>query len=185
MGNKVEEIGYVSHIIKVRRVLWNVVYTLLFHPFPTQLFWWWRWLLLKMFGAKVDYHAYVYSSVKIWAPWNLIMEEGSCLGPDVICYNQAMVTVKKNATVSQYAYLCTAGHKTDEHNSALSGLIVAPIIICHASWIGTRAFINMGVEVGAYAIVGATASVYRDVDPWTVVGGNPAKYIKKRVIRYD
>ena len=45
------------------------------------------------------------------------------------------------------------------------------------------AFVGMGVEIGAGAIVGATASVYKNVEPWTVVGGNPAKFIKKRVIK--
>lgn len=38
----------------------------------------------------------------------------------------------------------------------------------------------MGVTIGEGAVVGATASVYKDVEPWTVVGGNPARFIKKR-----
>jgi putative colanic acid biosynthesis acetyltransferase WcaF len=40
----------------------------------------------------------------------------------------------------------------------------------------------MGVTIGQGAVVGATASVYKNIDPWTVVGGNPAKFIKKREI---
>ena len=40
----------------------------------------------------------------------------------------------------------------------------------------------MGVTIGQGAVVGATASVYKNVESWTVVGGNPAKVIKKRVI---
>jgi putative colanic acid biosynthesis acetyltransferase WcaF len=39
----------------------------------------------------------------------------------------------------------------------------------------------MGVEIGENAVVGATASVYKDVDPGMVVGGNPAKIIKRRL----
>lgn len=41
----------------------------------------------------------------------------------------------------------------------------------------------MGVTIGEGAIVGARAAVFKDVPPWTVVGGNPAKFIKKRVIK--
>lgn len=41
----------------------------------------------------------------------------------------------------------------------------------------------MGVTIGQGAVVGATASVYKDVESWTVVGGNPAKFIKKREIK--
>ena len=36
--------------------------------------------------------------------------------------------------------------------------------------------------IGEGAVVGATASVYKDVEPWTVVGGNPAKVLKMRKI---
>jgi putative colanic acid biosynthesis acetyltransferase WcaF len=79
--------------------------------------------------------------------------------------------------------LCTAGHTTDEVNNAETSLIIGDIVIKKNAWIGTRAFIGLGVEIGEGAIVGATASVYKDVEPWTIVGGNPAKFIKKRVIR--
>jgi putative colanic acid biosynthesis acetyltransferase WcaF len=40
----------------------------------------------------------------------------------------------------------------------------------------------MGVTVGEGAVVGARAAVFKDVEPWTVVGGNPAKFIKRRII---
>lgn len=183
MSSKVRNIGNVSKKIKLKRALWNVCCVLLFRFFPTQIFWWWRWLLLKMFGARISYRSHVYSSVKIWAPWNLEMAEGSCLGPNVICYNQAKVVLEVDACVSQYSYLCTAGHTIEEINNAETSLIIGDIVICKKAWIGTRAFIGLGVEIGEGAIVGATASVYKDVEPWTVVGGNPAKFIKKRVIK--
>lgn len=62
-------------------------------------------------------------------------------------------------------------------------MITAPIVIKDQAWIGARAYIGMGGTIGQGAVVGATASVYKDVDPWTVVGGNPAKVIKKRELR--
>lgn len=43
--------------------------------------------------------------------------------------------------------------------------------------------IGMGVEIGEGAVVGATVSVYKSVEPWTVVGGNQAKVVKKRTLR--
>lgn len=178
-------IGGVSKKTKIQRAFWNICYLLLFRLFPTQVFWWWRWILLRLFGAKISYMAYVYSSVKIWAPWNLKMEKGSCLGPDVICYNQANVIVEEDACVSQYSYLCTAGHNVNEINNAKTSLIVGDIIVRRKAWVGARSFIGLGVEIGEGAVVGASASVYKDVEPWTVVGGNPAKFIKKRVTRYE
>lgn len=175
--------GHITIENKIKRALWNIISIILFRPFITKVFRPWRIALLKVFGARIEWNAEVYASVKIWAPWNLHMGHRSCLGPDVICYNQDIIELENDVTVSQYSYLCTAGHQTDRSNTNDSGLITAPIIIRNGAWIGTRAFIGMGVEIGENSIVGATASVYKDVEPWTVVGGNPARFIKKRVIK--
>lgn len=183
MMEKAKTINRVSIKTKVLRALWFVAWLFLFRPFGTKLFNPWRLLLLKIFGANVCKDSGVYSSVKIWAPWNLTIGHNSWLGPNVICYNQDMVILEDNVTVSQYTYLCTAGHQTDTINDKDQGLIIAPITLRTGAWIGTRAFIGMGVEVGRNGIVGATASVYKDVEPWTVVGGNPAKFIKKRILQ--
>lgn len=181
--NPIEHVGHVHVTVKIKRVVWNVTSAILFRPFVTGVFRRWRIFLLNAFGANVSYGANVYSSCKIWAPWNLTMEKGSCLGPYTICYNQAMVTLEEDACLSQYSYLCTAGHESDKMNTADAGLIIAPITLKKGSWVGTRAFIGMGVVVGENAIVGATASVFKDVESMTVVGGNPAKFIKKREIK--
>lgn len=178
MPNKKSEIGHLTIKNKARRLIWNLCQTLFFRPAILPLMWPWRWFWLRLFGAKISHKANVYASVKIWAPWNLHMESGSCLGPHVICYNQAEVRLLKDSTVSQYAYLCAAGHSTSETNNPNSGLIVAPITIGEGAWVGTQAYIGMGVIVGNHAVVGARAAVYKDVDPKTVVGGNPAKIIK-------
>ena len=173
-------LGYVSKSIKIKRVVWNITAALLFRPFITPAFRKWRIALLRLFGAKVEWDANVYASVKIWAPWMLQMGHRACLGPEVICYNQDWVVLKDDAVVSQYTYLCTAGHDVNMMNTADKSLITAPIILKSKSWIGARSFIGMGVEIGEGAVVGATASVYKSVEPWSVVGGNPCKIIKMR-----
>ena len=175
--------GHVSGSIKIKRVVWNITAAFLFRPFITPVFRKWRIALLRMFGAKVEWDANVYASVKIWAPWMLQMGHRSCLGPEVICYNQDWVVLEDDAIVSQYSYLCTAGHDVDHANTADSGLITAPIVLRRGAWVGSRAFVSMGVIIGEYAIVGATASVYKDVDAYTIVGGNPAKMIRKRTLK--
>lgn len=139
----------------------------------------WKRTLLRAFGAKVADTANVYSSAKVYFPSNLTMGEYSCLASDVDCYNVAPIRIGANATVSQGAYLCTASHDITD---PLNHLITAPIVIEDQAWIGAKAFVGMGVTIGQGAVVGATASVYKNVESWTVVGGNPAKFIKMRVI---
>ncbi len=58
-----------------------------------------------------------------------------------------------------------------------------PITIEDCSWIATGAIILPGVTVGEGAVVAAGAVVTHDVPPWTVVAGNPAKEVKKRVLK--
>lgn len=173
-----QTIDHVTMQVKVRRAVWNVVCLLLFRPFGTKVFRLWRIALLRLFGAQVDWHVEVYASARIWAPWLLVMESGSCLGPHTIVYNQASVTLRHDVCVSQYAYICTAGHNLDQPNNAQTGLVVAPVLLGPAAWVGTRAFIGMGVEVGQEAVVGACACLFHDVAPRTVVGGNPAVVLR-------
>lgn len=165
---------------QIIRLLWGIVWTLFARPIPKSMLSGWKRFILRLFGAKLDKTAVIYSSAKVYYPANLVMEEHTCLASGVDCYNVAPITIKAHSTVSQGAYLCTASHDISD---AEHHLITASIIIESQAWVAADAFIGMGVTVGEGAVVGARACVFKDVEPWTVVGGNPAKVIKERVIR--
>ena len=169
--------------IKVLRVLWNVTYIIFFRPFGTRFFRRWRLLILQIWGAKVKRSSSIYSNVKIWAPWNLILEENAGIGPYSVIYNQDLISIGKNSKVSQYCYLCTAGHDIEELNNSKTGLITGAIILKDNVWIGTNSFINMNIVIGEGSVIAASSNVISNIDPWSVVGGNPASFIKKRVIQ--
>jgi putative colanic acid biosynthesis acetyltransferase WcaF len=164
---------------QISRFIWTIVWLVFAKPLPRRLGNSWKLFLLRLFGAKLHKTSVVYSSVKIYMPWNLEMHEYSCLAPDVDCYNVDKIIVGANSTVSQKTYLCTASHDITKTSNPL---ITAPITIKDQSWIGSSVFIGMGVTIGQGTVVGATASVFKSVEPWTIVGGNPAKFIKKRVL---
>lgn len=164
------------------RSLWNVVYVLFFRPFGTKIFNPWRLFLLSIFGAKVHRKSGVYASAKIWAPWNLELHKNAWIGYNVICYNVDKIILEEDVTISQYTHLCSASHDMNEVNHIL---ISSPIVVRRKAWIGADAFIGMGVTIGEGAVVGARAAVFKDVEPWIVVGGNPAKFIKKREINNE
>ena len=184
-NQKIDLSKYENHLGRKHqaiRLVWNIVWPLTTWFLPRSTGMGWKRTLLRMFGAKIHPTAVVYSSAKVYYPANLTMEENSCLASDVDCYNVDMITIGANTTVSQGAYLCTASH---DITNPLNPLITAPIVIEDQAWVGAKAYIGMGVTIGQGAVVGATASVYKDVEPWTVVGGNPAKIIKKRVIKNE
>ena len=162
------------------RLLWTVAWGLLARPLPRSVGSGWKRWLLRLFGARIAPTAIVYSSAKVYYPANLTMEAYSCLASDVDCYNVAPITIGANSTVSQGAYLCTASHDITD---PLNHLITAPIIIKDQAWVAAGAFVGMGVTIGQGAVVGARAAVFKSVEPWTVVGGNPAKFLKKRILK--
>ena len=165
---------------QVIRMLWSVVWGLLARPLPRSVGSGWKRWLLRLFGARIASTAIVYSSARVYYPANLTMEAYSCLASDVDCYNVAPVTIGANSTVSQGAYLCTASHDISD---PLNPLITAPIVIEDQAWVAAGAFVGMGVTIGQGAFVGARAALFKSVEPWTVVGGNPAKFIKKRILK--
>ena len=165
---------------KIRRMFWNICWTLLARPFPRYMFMPWKRFLLRLFGAQISNTVSVYASANIFMPWNLVMKDYSCIGPGVDCYNAALVVLGKNAVISQRAYLCTASH---DITLPTHPQIEKPIIIEDKVWVAAETFVGPGVTIGEGAVVGARACVFKDVEPWTVVGGNPAKFIKKRIIK--
>lgn len=164
---------------KCGRLLWMLVWATLFRTSPKPLFGW-RRALLRLFGAKVARTAHPHPSVRIWAPWNLEMGEYSGLGPFVDCYNVARVVLGANATVSQYSFLCTASHDFELPHFPL---VASSIVLGPGAWVAADAFIGPGVTLGEGAVVAARSTVVRDVEPWTVVAGNPARFIRARVMR--
>ncbi len=165
---------------KLGRVLWNVCYWLLFRPSGIGPFRLWRIALLKLFKAKLSWSTNIYASAKIWAPWNLEMGNYATLGRQVDCYNQGKIQIGDNTVISQKAYLCASSHDISDPKN---NLILKPITIADQVWVAADAFVGPGVTLGQGAVVGARAAVFKNVEPWTVVGGNPAKFIKKREIK--
>ena len=163
---------------KFGRALWNIVYGLFFRTAPFSILNGWRIFLLRCFGAKFEGRVFVHHTVRIWAPWNLEMNTTG-LSKNVNCYNVDKIKIGYCAVVSEGVYLCTASHDITNHQHPL---ITASIVIEDQAWVATEAFIGMGVTVGQGAVVGARAAVFKNVPSWTVVGGNPAQFLKQRIL---
>ena len=161
---------------KLARVMWALTYLMLFRLSPIPCFAW-RRFLLRLFGATLASDAKVYPSTRIWAPWNLTMEQRSCLGPEVYCYSVDRVFLGVDSTASFRTFLCTASHNI---NDPQRPLVTGPIRLDRGAFVFADAFIGMNVTVGEGAVAAARAVVVRSVEPWDVVGGNPARVIAHR-----
>ena len=161
---------------RVVRALWIISWRLLASWTPPPLHPW-RRMLLRLFGARIASTARVYGSARIWYPANLQMGEYSVLGWDVICYCQGKVTLDDFANVAQRAHLCAGTHDIDD---PAFQLITRPIVIGRHAWVAADAFVGPGVTLGEGAVLGARGVAFKDLPPWSVHIGNPAKFLRMR-----
>lgn len=162
------------------RVLWIPgQYLLRLSPRP---FFGWRRLVLRAYGARVGANVHVHNSTRVAMPWNLTLGDWSAVGEDVLVYNLGPVVIGERATVSHRAHLCAGTH---DYRRADLPLEKPPIVVGSQAWVCADAFVGPGVTVGEGAVVGAAAVAVRDIPPWTVVAGNPARVVKERVLVDD
>ena len=158
---------------RLRRLAWHITYLFIYRPTPVFAHVW-RCLILKMFGAEISLDAFPYPDARIWAPWNLVMKRGSCLGPNANCYNPARIVLHENALISQGAHLCSASHDYNLKEFPLTG---APITIGPSAWIAADVFVGPGVTVSDYGVALARAVIVKDIPSNDIVAGNPARRV--------
>jgi putative colanic acid biosynthesis acetyltransferase WcaF len=119
----------------------------------------------------------VYAGARIWAPWNLICEDAVGIADGAVIYNPAPIRLGSHCVVSQDAYLCGATHDID--NPAFP-MVSSPITVGAYAWICARAVVCAGVTVGEGAVLGLASVATRDLQPWTVYAGAPARRLRNR-----
>jgi len=164
---------------RLSRVLWNLVYTLLFRPSPRPLHGW-RSFLLRLFGAKLGRGCHIYPKALIWAPWNLSCEDEAGVADGVNLYNQAPISLGFRTVVSQGSHLCTGTH---DYESPRFELLAFPIRVGDQAWVCADCFVGPGVTIGPGAVIGARSVVTKDMPDWTVCAGHPCQPIKPRVMK--
>lgn len=140
-------------------------------------FWSCRRPYLRMIGAKIGRKTFIMKRNYFMAPWRLEIGEYSHINRDCIIDSRAGITIGNNVSVSHRVNLMTGGHDVDSPVFAGSD---ACIIIDDYVWLGVGSTILKGVRVGRGAVVCAGAVVTKDVAPYTIVGGVPAKVIGHR-----
>ena len=156
--------------------MWTVTWGLLAAWTPAPLHGW-RRMLLRLFGATVSPTARIYGSVQVWYPPNLVVGDNAVIGPGVHCYSMAPIRIGADAVVSQRAHLCAGTHDVDDPHFQL---LAMPIEIGARAWIATEAFVGPGVVVGEGAVLGARGVTVKNLDPWGIYAGNPARFIRAR-----
>ncbi len=174
------ELKYTNRIpvqTRFRRLAWGIIWALFIRPTPPWTCHAWRRFLYRLFGATIGKGSKIDPTCRCWAPWNLTLGQYTALAEGVDCYAVDKITIGSKVAISQRSFLCTASH---DITSLQRPLIHKPITIGDHAWVCAEAFVGPGVTLGEGAVAAARAVLCKDVEPWTVVGGNPAKLIKQR-----
>lgn len=98
------------------------------------------------------------------------------------CDSGGKLIIGNNVIMAPEVSILTLNHKYNDKSLPIreQGFKSSEVIIEDDVWIGYRVTILTGVKIGKGSVIGAGAVVTNDVDPYTVVGGVPAKFIKRR-----
>lgn len=166
---------YYSSKEVIQRILWACVEPIFFR-FSPRLMYGWRNFILRIFGASIGARVKIYPSAEITFPWLLTIGDHVVIAWGVKVYNLGPISIGSHTVVSQHSHLCGGNH---DYSSPQFTLLRDGLVIGSNCWIASDAFIGPGIVVGDNTVVAARAVVVSDVEPGTLVAGNPAKVIKK------
>lgn len=170
-----------SFKLKLKIYLWKLVNKTIFRIIPNQIRKP-RILMLRFFGANLKSTVFISRSSNIEHPWNLTMGHLSSLGDNSWVYCLDKIIIGAKCTIGKDSYLITGTHEvTDIHFCQ----ITKPIVIKDGSWITTGVYIMPGVVIEKFTIVAAKSLVTHNTLPFSIVGGNPARFIKDRIFDTD
>jgi acetyltransferase-like isoleucine patch superfamily enzyme len=136
----------------------------------------------RLLKVTLGHHVNLEPDVTIQGQGNVTIGDWSTIGSHTIIGCSDSVTVGVAALIASGVSIRDTNHAfadTEQYMSS-QGITTAPIVIEDDVWIGANAVVTAGVTIGRGSIVGANAVVTKDVEPWSIVGGVPARLIRKR-----
>jgi len=136
-----------------------------------------RVFVLRRMGARIGKGTVLYGGFEIRSPRRLSLGANCCIGHRATLDARGGLTIGKNVNLSSEVMIWTAQHDyRDPHFKAE----FRPVVLGDYAWLGPRCILLPGVTLGEGAVVAAGAVVTKDVEPYTLVGGVPAKKIGDR-----
>lgn len=139
----------------------------------------WRMAAYRAFGVRMadSASAAVMLGTEVWEPRRLSIGERAVIGRYCLLDARGGIEIGDDVNITSYCRLMTAKHLIDEPDFPDA---YAPIVIGRRAWVALGATILGGVTIGEGAVVAASATVTRDVPPFAIVAGVPAKVVGER-----
>lgn len=131
-------------------------------------------LLVFPHGGKIEIgsECYIGEGTRIWSGQHIKIGDRVLIAHNVNIFDNQTHSLSAQERNSHFRRIYSAGHPSDIH------LGECPVIIEDDAWIACMSIILRGVHIGRGAVVAAGSVVTKDVPAWTVVAGNPARFVK-------
>lgn len=137
---------------------------------------------MRIQGAKVGRNITFYPGIRINPCMKIHIGDYVDLAWDVIITTTGEVEIGDRALIGYRTQILSANHVIPENKGTIfgAGHIAKKVVIKNDVWIGANCVIVAGVTIGEGSVVAAGSVVTKDIPPFMIVGGVPAKIIKER-----
>lgn len=152
--------------------------------------WWWlnvvmcyfpsvhlRRAAYRLAGMKISKNVRFFEGVHVRNPKGIQMGDGCSIGTRVLLDGRMGLTVGKSVVFGYECIIWTLNHDYNDTNFCTKG---APVTIGDYAWICSRSIVLPGITIGEGAVVASCAIVTKDVPPYAIVAGIPAKVVGQR-----
>lgn len=141
-----------------------------------------RWRLYRLAGVVVERHVVFWGYLRvrpIGGAMNISFGKGTFVNTDCsFGCPVASIAIGERVQVGPGVSFETVNHQLASREGEERGAVHSPIVVEDEVWIGAGAIVTPGVRIGRGAVVMAGAVVTRDVEPYSAVGGVPARMVK-------
>lgn len=134
----------------------------------------------KILNISMAEHVVIYFNTEIRAPYNLVIGKGSIIGDNCLLDSRNGVYIGENVNLSSEVHIWTEQHDYRSKDFSCYSSPDMGVRIGDLAWIGSNTIILPRVTIGKGAVICAGAVVTKDVEPYSVVAGVPAKKIAQR-----
>lgn len=135
--------------------------------------------LLRLFGARVGKGVVIHPGVNIKFPWKLVIGDHCWIGQRAWLDNIDQLTLGNNVVISQGGMIIQGSHNYKQVDyPTMSG----PVTLEDGSWVGAGAMVMLGVTLRSHSVLAAGSVATKDLEPYTINQGNPAVFVRERVI---
>ncbi len=139
-----------------------------------------RRFFYRIAGIKIGKGSTIHTGAKFYNPSNITIGEDTIVGEMVVLDGRDKLVIGNHVDIASEVMIYNAQHDVDSEDFHA---VKKQVVIEDYVFIGPRAIILPGVTVGEGAVIGAGAVVTKDVAPYSIAGGIPAKIIRERRLK--